>query len=123
MKRIIVCGGRDFDDPGRVRRVLQKVWAKHPDATLVEGGARGADTLAREWAVANHIPFEEVPADWEGDGIRAGFIRNKKMIELPHVIGVVAFPGGPGTTMMKTLARARKVPVYDLDPKAKEAKK
>ena len=123
MKRIIVCGGRDYDDAARIRRVLQKVWAKHPGATLVQGGARGADRLAREWARANAVPFEEYPADWERDGVRAGFTRNKKMIELPGVIGVVAFPGGPGTAMMKTLTRARKIPLYDLDPKKEEPKK
>jgi hypothetical protein len=112
MKRVIVCGGRDYSDALRVDQVLSKVWRKHPDAELVEGGARGADRLARQWADENGFNVLTVEAEWDRLGKSAGYKRNEAMAELDGVIGVVAFPGGVGTAHMIKIAESRKIPVY-----------
>lgn len=111
-KRVIVCGGRDYDDVIRLQEVLAKVWRKHPTAVLVEGGARGADRLAGQWADEQGVDHEVVPADWDTLGRSAGFRRNEQMAALPGVIGVVAFPGGNGTKHMVETARKRGIPVH-----------
>ena len=67
--------------------------------------ARGADTLADKWAAANGHRSEGYPADWDTYGRRAGFLRNKQMLEEGKPDLVVAFPGGKGTEMMISLAR------------------
>lgn len=111
-KRVIVCGGRDYDDVRTLRAVLTKVWRKHPTAVLVEGGARGADRLAGQWADEQNVDHEVVLADWDTLGRSAGFRRNEQMAALPGVIGVVAFPGGNGTQHMIETACKRGIPVY-----------
>lgn len=46
-RRIIVCGGRDFVDRERLDEALDAVLAKGPIAVIVQGGASGADLMAR----------------------------------------------------------------------------
>jgi hypothetical protein len=73
---------------------------------VIAGGARGADTLAEEWAKAVGLPCRVFMADWAGLGRKAGPIRNEQMLSKgqPHL--VVAFPGGRGTAHMMGIARA-----------------
>lgn len=67
---------------------------------LIEGGATGADRLAREWADMNGVQVLTFPAEWNIHGKSAGPIRNKKMLEEGRPDMVVAFPGGRGTQNM-----------------------
>lgn len=48
---------------------------------IVSGGARGADTLAKQYALKNNFLYKEFPADWNTLGKSAGFIRNKFIAE------------------------------------------
>jgi hypothetical protein len=98
-KSIIVCGGRDFKDFDRVQKALNAVLRKHPNLRVIEGGARGADSLAKLWCGHNGVECLTVKADWNGNGKRAGPIRNQEMLDMGP-IGVVAFPGGRGTADM-----------------------
>jgi YspA, cpYpsA-related SLOG family len=72
---------------------------------LVAGGARGADTLADEWAKAQGIACQIFMADWEGLGRKAGPIRNQRMLDEGKPDLVIAFPGGRGTADMVRRAR------------------
>lgn len=117
--RILVCGGRDFNDWNLFRSVLDEIvyrknWICEPDqygnwlprVVIISGAARGADTMAIEWSVSNWCPFIEFPADWKTHGNRAGPIRNQQMIDEGKPDLVVAFPGGKGTADM--IKRAKK---------------
>jgi hypothetical protein len=98
---VLVCGGRDYDNYDRLSEVLEDVagWSLNP-ITILEGGARGADSLARRWAKEQGLQCITVPADWEQHGRAAGPIRNARMLkEHPPDQGVV-FPGGRGTQDM-----------------------
>jgi hypothetical protein len=114
---VLVCGGRTFAEYGTVEFVLSKL----PIDLLIEGGALGADSLAKQYARNCGIPVETFQAEWEAYGKRAGYLRNKKMLTYllsfapTHAIGVVAFPGGAGTKMMKSLARDAGVDVIDVE--------
>lgn len=109
---VIVCGGRDYTDQDHLFKYLIKFHAKHSIDKLIEGGASGADTLARRWAELCHIPFTEIKADWKRHGPRAGPLRNEKMADmLPDA--VIAFPGGRGTANMKMIANRRRIKVFD----------
>jgi hypothetical protein len=48
--KVLVCGGRDFDDRVAVYAELDRLHADLSFAAVIAGGARGADTLAVEWA-------------------------------------------------------------------------
>lgn len=97
--RVIVCGGRDFNDYARVCEVLDRLHASRPFAVLRHGAARGADSLAGRWARERGVPEEQVPANWTRDRKAAGPIRNQQMLDMGADL-VVAFPGGRGTEDM-----------------------
>lgn len=48
---------------------------------IVSGGARGADTLAREYARANNIPVLEFLPKYEAYGRRAPILRNIQIVD------------------------------------------
>lgn len=110
--KIIVTGGRDYSDVVTVVDVLD---ALMPTA-IVEGGATGADHLARCWARRVGVPHHTVAADWVKHGKAAGPIRNGEMLkEHPNAI-VIAFPGGKGTEDCVKQARKLKRIVLRVEP-------
>lgn len=111
--RVLVCGGRDYDDAVTVDRVLDRVHSRRPITCVIHGGARGADSLAGAWAKRRGVRVEEYPADWKRYGRAAGMIRNAEMLRAGRPDRVVAFPGGRGTAGMKRLARTAGVPVEE----------
>lgn len=114
--RILVCGGRDYLDSQKVNEVLTPYMA--PDArdlVIIQGDARGADGLAREWAKKHMIKCENFPAEWDKYGKRAGYIRNVQMLNEGKPDLVIAFPGGKGTAMMVNLAEKAGVEVVIIE--------
>ncbi len=121
--RVLVCGGRDYNNKDKIYRVLNGLngtplgdkpnltWMARPDLIIISGMARGADTIAADWAVTNFVPVWEFPADWKGHGKAAGFIRNRQMLDEGKPELVIAFPGGRGTQMMVELAHKEGVAV------------
>lgn len=82
---IAVIGSRGFNNYQIVERVLDKL----KPFVLVSGGARGADSLAEEYADKNGLLKVIIKPDWERDGKKAGFIRNYKIVDKADI--VVAF--------------------------------
>ena len=108
---ILGCGGRDFIDLNFVNRVLDYI----KPTEVVHGAAKGADLLVDAWAKSNGAKINAYPADWSQYGKRAGYLRNKQMLDMhPDIELVVAFPGGRGTEMMVQLAQERGVPTLVL---------
>jgi predicted Rossmann-fold nucleotide-binding protein len=112
MTRVLVCGGRDYADRGAVYASLDSLHAEHGFTMLIAGGARGADTLAVEWARDRGIRTEVYMADWKRLGRAAGPVRNKRMLTEGKPNLVVAFPGGSGTANMVAQARAAGLRVF-----------
>ena len=98
--KVLVTGGRDYANKDRVFKELDEIHAITPISLLVQGGALGADTLAKEWAKSREVSFKTVYADWKKHGRAAGPIRNSKMLKDYSPNLVVAFPGGRGTNDM-----------------------
>lgn len=96
--RILVCGSRHFNDKELLESELRK-WDIH---TIIEGEARGADTLAREYGVSNGLAVLRFPADWATHGRAAGPIRNAQMLREGNPDLVIAFrgPNSRGTQNM-----------------------
>lgn len=113
--RILVCGGRDFLDYLKLRDVLDSLiddLEDPSDVVIIQGGAKGADFLAKVYAYCwgwGGLMCEEYSADWKKDGKAAGPIRNQKMLDEGRPDLVVSFPGGSGTADM--VRRARKAGV------------
>lgn len=112
--RILVCGGRDYLDWTNVEYVLCEYEAENP--TIIQGGAKGADFLAKVWAFEYDTPCLEFPADWKKHGRGAGSIRNQQMLDEGKPELVIAFPGGTGTADMVRRSKKAGVEVIEVDP-------
>lgn len=125
--RLIACGGRGYDDRTAVFDSLDYIHARRHIALLIEGGATGADRLAREWAIDRGVAYQTFEAAWKdlsvpGVAVRrgrygpynaaAGHQRNGRMLTEGQATAVVAFPGGSGTADMVAQALAADVPVW-----------
>lgn len=129
MIKILVCGGRNFNDKSLLYQTLDNLclergWVTEADTDgnwlpkdvkIIAGKARGADTLAIDWAVINWQDFKEYPADWDRHGKAAGFIRNQQMLDEGKPDLVVAFPGGNGTADMVRRAKKANLAVIEIE--------
>jgi len=111
--KIAVTGGRDFSDKNHVYFVLDELHAKFGITKLIQGGANGADALAKSWAESRRVFCVTVLADWKQYGLKAGPIRNKQMLTDHEPDRLVAFPGGKGTMNAKMQARNIGVPIIE----------
>jgi len=112
--RVLVCGGRKFDDARWLNRALDEAHATTPFTLLIHGDAPGADRLAALWAEQRDIMTAPYPADWAAFGHAAGPIRNKAMLDDAKPDFVIAFPGRKGTRNMTDQARAAGVPIREI---------
>lgn len=132
--KLIVCGGRDYEDKMTVWSTLDRIAGCEGDTpiptipiTIVHGDCGrvevrdgkkvvvGADWLAREWAVCNWCNDVPYPANWTLHGRAAGPIRNQQMIdENRDADMLIAFPGGRGTADCLRRARAAGIKVVDI---------
>lgn len=108
--RIIVAGGRDFDNYILLSETLDAVLERCTvsKVQIVSGCCRGTDTLGERYAKEHGIPVVRFPADWPAYGKAAGPIRNRKMAEYAAECDgmLVAFWDGKsrGTASMVRLA-------------------
>jgi hypothetical protein len=63
--KVIVAGGRDFNNLPLMQEKLTEILGDVEPLEIVSGMARGADMLAYKLAKANDIPTKEFPADWK----------------------------------------------------------
>lgn len=112
--RVLICGGRDYCDAKRIWSVLDHYLTQADDfETVIHGAARGADSIAGEWAVARSVPVQAYPADWTL-GNSAGPARNAQMLREGKPTLVIAFPGGWGTRDMTHRAKRAGLPVLEI---------
>ena len=104
--KVLVFGGRDFQDYTLLTGVLDKIEPTH----IVHGAAKGADSLAGRYAKEHSIPCTPYPAIWQKKDPRtgwtytdrgAGIKRNKRMLADSKPDLLVGFPGGNGTAHMR----------------------
>lgn len=108
--RLLVCGGRNFHDMDRLIIALKNL--PFEPTIIIEGGAPGADTLAREWAKKHKVHYATVPALWESFGNKAGPLRNSAMLLLQPEY-CLALPGNNGTRDMVAKCELAKIPVWE----------
>lgn len=102
---VLVCGGRDFQNKDFLEGTLDRLNNFVKINEIIQGGAPGADKLAREWARERNIKINTFYAQWIKYGLAAGPIRNQQMLDEGKPNLVIAFPGGKGTANMIELAK------------------
>jgi len=96
--RVLVCGSRHFTD----YELLKETLDAYEISTLIEGEARGADTLARTYAERRGVDVLPFPARWSEHGKAAGPIRNTQMLKegIPELVIAFRGPNSRGTQNM-----------------------
>lgn len=112
--RVIVCGGRKYNNAQRLYSILGKLHRERGIDIVIQGGAAGADDLAKGWAHAHGINTITYAAEWDKHGRSAGPKRNQAMLERERPDAVVAFPGGRGTADMVRRAKAAGVRIWEI---------
>lgn len=113
--KLIIAGGRDYDNYNELERVtdymLSNLITTHK-IVIVSGGARGADSLAVQYAQIRGYELITMPADWEAHGRSAGYVRNAQMAEV--ATHLLAFWDGRsrGTKHMVDIAHSMKIKVH-----------
>jgi len=107
--KLIVSGSRDIQDRKLVEQHLSEYMDSHIVSSIIEGECRGPDIFARDYAEKNGIPVIKVPAEWEKYGMRAGYIRNKKMAEMGDALLAFQKNKSSGTqNMIKIMKKMNK---------------
>lgn len=112
MPKVLCFGGRDYTDSHMVDAALSKL-AEQGIFLIVNGGARGADRLCKEWGLRRGWPVITMDAAWDALGKRAGITRNAWMLENLTINVAVAFPGGTGTADMANKVRAAGIQLWE----------
>ena len=111
--RVLVCGSRHWTDADAIAAALRSVQPR--PMLIIEGGAKGADSIAAALAVRARVNVAEYPADWTQHSKAAGPKRNELMLREGKPDLVLAFHEDPnlgkGTAHMVRIAREAGVPV------------
>lgn len=113
--RIIICGGRHFNDYDALESLVDSVLAENDltdkEVEIVSGHCEGADILGEQYAKNHGIICKVFPAEWTKYGRAAGPIRNSQMIEYAsesHIPIVIAFVSPHTKGTMDTIKKATK---------------
>lgn len=113
--RALFCGDRNWDDAFPIGVLIRGLRAAGK-TIIIEGEARGADSLARRSAERQVVDYEPYPAKWEEHGKAAGPIRNQQMLDEGKPNVVFAFHddirSSKGTLDMCRRAFKAGIPVY-----------
>lgn len=110
--KVIVCGDRNYTNREAVRNILHQL---PKDTIIIQGGCRGADTLAKEVSLELGFLIKTYYPEWNKYGKGAGVIRNRRMLEEDPNL-VIAFhdhlEDSKGTLNMLTESRKRHIKCF-----------
>lgn len=115
--RVLVTGSRDWKDSDVIESDLRNLTIDNgrENLTLVSGACpTGADYIAE--VIAKHLGWriERHPADWDKYGKRAGFLRNKEMVDLGAEVCLAYIRNdSKGATMTKKLAEEAGIKIWE----------
>ncbi len=109
--RLLITGGRDFDDVDAIRTALMDVFTTHIVDAVVVGDSRGVDRIAADFAKEMEYSVSIYKALWGKYGKSAGPRRNGFMLKHGEPTHVIAFPGGRGTADMVNRAVRAGLPI------------
>lgn len=124
--KVLVCGARDYGliRVGRysinsyswdaVSTVTKRLQQLPEDATIIQGGAAGADFLARVVAMRLGLNCKQFDADWRQYGRAAGPVRNRQMLDEQPDLVIAFHPDlskSKGTADCIKEAKRRGIPV------------
>lgn len=107
MFRVIIAGGRDFNDYAKLSEAMDFYLGQIDDEIVVLCGlCKGADALGEQYARERGYRLSYHPANWEQHGRAAGPIRNEEMAKSADAL--VAFWDGESRGTMNMIELAKK---------------
>lgn len=108
---IAIIGSRIFTDFNKfcevVDRFIEFYREQYSDIEIISGGAKGTDSMAKEYASIRNIKFAEFKAKWGEHGkLAAGFIRNSQMVDKCDYM--IAFWNGVSSGTQDSIRKASK---------------
>lgn len=109
--KVLVCGSRTYSNPEKVNKVLKE----KSISSIIQGGARGADQFAQNYAWLHDIPNKTFKADWRRYGDGAGPRRNIDMLNTTPDLVIAFFDKKRTTGTAHTVMEAKKrgIPVEE----------
>ena len=107
--RLVVSGSRSLQDQRDFVYVLisdiitEHLQPKYKQIVVIEGGAKGVDTIAKDVAIDLSLEQLTIPAIWEVDGKldkSAGYKRNEVLLKLADQVLVIWDGKSPGSKHM-----------------------
>ena len=87
-ERVLICGDRNYTTWEKIKAYLDTL---DSGTILIDGCARGADSLAGNLATGRNWGIMRFPAQWDKYGKAAGPIRNQEMLDYGKPTLVVYF--------------------------------
>lgn len=86
--KIALIGSRTFTDYDLLKNTVTAYLAENEQTAthIVSGGAKGADTLAEQFALEKQLKMIVFKPDWKQFGKRAGYVRNTDIIENADIV-------------------------------------
>ena len=116
--KVIIAGGRDFDNYPLLQRICNQVLNGEKDIEIISGTARGADSLGEQYTQDNGMKVKQFPAEWKKFGRFAGPIRNAHMAQYAGTLIVIWDGKSRGTKNMIGLAKRESlqiiIVIYDI---------
>ena len=110
--KVLICGSRHFYDWRLLEQTFYEFRKENNVTEIITGEAAGADSLGKQYAIYESIPYRGFPANWELHGKKAGPIRNRSMVEeRPDMVLAFLAEGSKGTENMIEQATQAGVPV------------
>lgn len=102
--KVLVCGSRSWRDTAAIAARFHDL---PRDTFVINGGASGADYLAKQEAMRHGFGVMTVYPDWNKHGKRAGVVRNNFMLDQEPDL-VLAFWDGESRGTRHTIEEARR---------------
>ena len=101
--KIAVIGSRDFEDYALLESKLNTL---ENITSIISGGAKGADSLAEQYASQHNIDVVVIKPDWKRYNRGAGLVRNKQIVDMADL--VVAFWNGKSKGTLDVIEYSKK---------------
>lgn len=89
--KILFCGDRNWTDTNLIEQVFDMLVKEFGSFEVIQGEARGADTLCKQEAEKRGFVVHSFPADWVKYRKAAGPIRNGQMLKEGKPDLIIAF--------------------------------
>ena len=105
--KVIICGGRWHELTNEDRAWLDDFHAENAISAVITGMSAGVDICADIWAQERGINRVLFPANWEGEGKKAGPLRNARMLWYLRNMSMPRH--APWQSLPSLAARARRI--------------